>query len=161
MLPKLRIRVVCSKGTYIRTICQDIGDKLGCGAAMSSLVRTRVGNFRLEDAHTLSEIEKIRDGAGLESALIPVDACFEEYPAVGVKENALRFLKNGNELAVSMVEMMEEENSATDMAGVAGIADMPADSAFRIYDPEGVFYGVYRLQSGRRTLKPWKMFLPV
>ena len=54
ILPKLRIRVVCSKGTYIRTICQDTGERLGCGAVMSSLVRTRVGNFRLEDAYTLS-----------------------------------------------------------------------------------------------------------
>ncbi len=156
MLPKLRIRVVCSKGTYIRTICQDIGDRLGCGAVMSSLVRTRVGSFRLEGARTLSEIEKIRDGAGLESVLIPVDACFKEYPAVRVKESGLRFLKNGNELAVSMAEIMAEKSAA----GKIRIEDMPADSAFRIYDPEGTFYGVYRLKNGKRTLKPWKMFLP-
>ena len=152
MLPKLRFRVVCSKGTYIRTICQDIGEKLECGAVMSSLVRTRVGNFRLEDAHTLSQIEEIRDSGGLESVLIPVDACFREYPAVKVKESALRFLKNGNELAVSMVEPAEEK---------FGFAGMPKDSVMRLYDHEGIFYGVYRLQSGKRTLKPWKMFLPV
>lgn len=153
MLPTLRIRVVCSKGTYIRTICQDIGEKLGCGAAMSSLMRTRVGNFRLEEAHTLSEIEEIRDGGGLESVLIPVDACFGEYPAAAVREEAARFLKNGNELRLSMAEISGGEKS--------GFADMPDGSPIRVYDKDGIFYGVYLLQEQRRVLKPWKMFLPV
>ena len=151
MLPKLRIRVVCSKGTYIRTLCQDIGEKLGCGAAMSSLVRTRVGSFRLDKAYTLSEIEKIRDGDGLESVLIPVDACFSEYPAVRVKENGLRLLKNGHELMLSMVETAEEGK---------GFAEPAEEGPVRVYDRNGVFYGVYLLQKGRKTLKPWKMFLP-
>lgn len=153
MLPKLRIRVVCSKGTYIRTICQDIGEKLGCGAAMSSLVRTRVGNFRLDEAHTLSEIEKIRDSAGLESILIPVDACFREYPAAAAREEAARFLKNGNELRLSMAEISDGEKS--------GFIGMPDESLFRVYDKDGIFYGIYMLQKQRRVLKPWKMFLPV
>lgn len=52
------IEVTCSKGTYIRTLCHDIGEQLGCGAAMKSLVRTRVGNFLLEEAQTLAEIER-------------------------------------------------------------------------------------------------------
>lgn len=153
MLPKLWIRVVCSKGTYIRTICQDIGEKLGCGAVMSSLVRTRVGNFRLDEAHTLSEIEKIRASAGLESILIPTDACFREYPAVKVKEEAARFLKNGNELRLSMAEISGGEKS--------GFTGMPDESLLRVYDKDGIFYGVYLLQKQRRVLKPWKMFLPL
>lgn len=153
MLPKLRIRVMCSKGTYIRTICQDIGEKLGCGATMSSLVRTRVGNFRLDEAHTLSEIEKIRDSAGLESILIPVDACFREYPAAAAREEAARFLKNGNELRLSMAEISDGEKS--------GFIGMPDESLFRVYDKDGIFYGIYMLQKQRRVLKPWKMFLPV
>lgn len=148
-LPKLSIRVVCSKGTYIRTLCQDIGEKLGCGGVMSSLMRTRVGNFRLENAYTLSEIEQIRDDGGLEKVLIPVDACFLEYPALKVTEDALRFLKNGNELAFSMVK-------ANDI-GWQGMSD---ESPFRIYDSEGRFYGVYLLQERKQVLKPWKMFLP-
>lgn len=153
MLPTLRIRVVCSKGTYIRTICQDIGEKLGCGAAMSSLMRTRVGNFRLEEAHTLSEIEEIRDGGGLESVLIPVDACFGEYPAVRVEEEAVRFVKNGNQLQISMAEIAGDEERSFDL--------MPEESPVRIYDNDGNFYGVYLLQKQRQMLKPWKMFLPV
>lgn len=56
-LPRVRMRVHCSKGTYIRTLCQDIGEKLGCGGCMESLLRTRVGRFGLEEAYRLSEIE--------------------------------------------------------------------------------------------------------
>ena len=153
ILPKLRIRVVCSKGTYIRTICQDTGERLGCGAVMSSLVRTRVGNFRLEDAYTLSEIEKIRDSAGLESVLIPVDECFGANPAALVREDAVRFLKNGNELRLSMAEMTGEEKK--------GFAALEEGSPVRIYDRNKIFYGVYLLQKQRQVLKPWKMFLPV
>ncbi len=150
-LPVLRIRVACSKGTYIRTICQDIGEKLGCGAAMSALVRTRVGGFLLENAHTLSEIEQIRDREGLESVLIPVDACFGEYPALEVSEGGLRLLKNGNELKCSMVRGRDGEIFP---------ADMPAEAPVRIYDREGVFYGVYRVRQDGNALRPWKMFLP-
>ena len=60
-LPVVKMRVVCSKGTYIRTLCHDIGEKLGVGGAMQSLQRSRVGIFRVEDALTLSKLEKLRD----------------------------------------------------------------------------------------------------
>ena len=147
-LPKMRIRVVWSKGTYIRTLCQDIGDKLGCGAVMSSLVRTRVGSFYLEDARTLSEVEEIRDKEGIEKILLPVDHCFSAYPAVKAGEEALRFLRNGNELKLSMTE------------AEGGFEDMPDKTPCRIYDEEGQFYGVYVLQKGSGRLRPFKMFLP-
>lgn len=151
-LPRLCIRVVCSKGTYIRTLCQDIGEKLGCGAAMSSLTRTRVGSFLLEDAYTLAEIEKIRDSGELENILIPAERCFEAYPAVRVSKEGLRFLKNGNELRYSVLEADEV---------TARLAKMPEGSPVRVCDREGTFYGVYVVQSGRNMLKPWKMFLSV
>lgn len=171
-LPKLRMRVVCSKGTYIRTLCRDIGDRLGCGAVMSGLVRTRVGGFLLENSHTLSEIEQIKEKEGLEGLLIPVDECFAEYPAAEVSGDGLRFLKNGNELKYSMVkgrkgdilprgmaqgDGMRPECHGSDLnTGKSGGIGVPV----RVYDAEGTFYGVYRLQQDGKTLKPWKMFLP-
>lgn len=149
-LPKLRIRVVCSKGTYIRTLCQDIGERLGCGAAMSSLVRTRVGSFELEKAHTLAEIEQIRDSAGVESVLIPVDGCFKEYPAVMVTDKTqCALLENGNKLRFSAAETKD-----------VSLEKLPDNSPVRVYHRNGIFYGVYLLEKGRKTLKPWKMFLP-
>jgi len=69
--PKASLRVACSKGTYIRTLCADIGKKLGCGAHLSQLVRTRVGDFTLDEAHTLSEIERLNKENKLGEIIIP------------------------------------------------------------------------------------------
>ena len=68
-LPKVRMEVSCSKGTYIRTLCHDIGEKLGCGGCMESLIRTRVSTFRLEDAKTLDGIETLKQEGKLAELL--------------------------------------------------------------------------------------------
>ena len=69
-LPRVTMTVTCSKGTYIRTLCHDIGQKLGCGAAMESLIRTRVGRFKIEDAVTLDDLQKLADEDRLEEVVI-------------------------------------------------------------------------------------------
>ena len=88
------LRVSCSKGTYVRTLCHDIGAALGCGATMSSLRRTRVGPFR--EGMTL---ERVQQAAAQERAgelLTPVDSCFVQYPAVTVSEREeKKFIRNG------------------------------------------------------------------
>ena len=81
-LPKVRMEVSCSKGTYIRTLCHDIGEKLGCGGCMESLIRTRVSTFRIEDAKTLDEIETLKQEGKLAELLIPIDAMFPSYPKI-------------------------------------------------------------------------------
>lgn len=83
--------VSCSKGTYIRTLCNDIGEKLGCGACMSSLRRVKAGAFILEDAHTLEEIK-----AEPEKYILPVDTLFAEYPEITVNANDEKKLRCGN-----------------------------------------------------------------
>lgn len=166
-LPKLRMRVVCSKGTYIRTLCQDIGEKLGCGAAMSALMRTRVGQFRLENAHTLTEVERFRDEDRLSEILIPVDRCFEEYPAFVVHEEGLRFLKNGNELRTNLLREADRDPLGTDVPAkkfalreAVKLTETSNESFCRVYGGNGLFYGIYRRQQGQRTWRPWKIFLP-
>lgn len=94
----MTMQVHCSKGTYIRTLCADIGEVLGVGACMESLVRTRVSAFPLEEAHTLAEIEKIRDEGTLEELILPVDRVFEGKTKLTVVPEAFRFLQNGNRL---------------------------------------------------------------
>ena len=74
--------VTCSKGTYIRTLCHDIGEKLGCGGCMESLLRTRVSSFTLKDSLKLPEIEKLQESGKIEQILMPVDAVFMQYPCV-------------------------------------------------------------------------------
>lgn len=78
--PVVKFRVECSKGTYIRSLCADIGEKLCCGGTMQSLVRTRVGEFRLADALTLAQLQELRDTERLEEALLPTDRIFRIFP---------------------------------------------------------------------------------
>jgi tRNA pseudouridine55 synthase len=89
------IRVVCSKGTYIRTLCHDIGTELGCGAAMSSLRRTRAGAFTLVFAKPLDEVIKTISSGDIQCILLPIDIIFKNYPAVTIDEVNEKKCKNG------------------------------------------------------------------
>ena len=80
--PLVRFRVTCSKGTYIRTLCHDIGEKLGCGAAMESLLRTKVGRFTLDDAITLAQTEEAVQKGIIESKILGIEEILAEYPRV-------------------------------------------------------------------------------
>ena len=77
-LPYARFTVTCSKGTYIRTLCHDIGQKLGCGACMSELERTKASGFTLDDAHTLDEIEQVAKADKAEKLVVPIADRFEQ-----------------------------------------------------------------------------------
>ena len=95
---RYRIRVDCGKGVYIRTLCHDIGQALGCGGHMASLERTVAGVFRLEDALTREQIEALSAEGRLEEALLPLDAPLGHLPAVHVGEEARHAVRNGNPL---------------------------------------------------------------
>lgn len=143
-LPVVKMRVACSKGTYIRTLCNDIGAKLGCGGTMQSLVRTRVGNFRLDEAVTLSQLEEFRDADRLEELLLPVDRVFAECPALHIQEKWRKLLDNGN----SFYANQTVENCT-----------YPVGEWVRVYREDGSFAGVYAYDAGRKWYKPVKMFL--
>lgn len=87
--------VGCSKGTYIRTLCSDIGDKLGCGGHMSFLVRTRAGNFDLDGALTLEDIKKLAGENSLESKLTGIDEVFGGYSKICLNERDTKKFLNG------------------------------------------------------------------
>ena len=90
------MEVRCSKGTYIRTLCNDIGERLGCGAAMAHLTRTAVGSFHLEDSITLSELEHLRDEDRIMDAVLPVEELFRDLDAIHIKDSCRKYLENGN-----------------------------------------------------------------
>lgn len=92
----LLLKVSCSKGTYIRTLCHDIGEKLGCGACMSSLRRTAAGVFLIENAHSIEEIQAAAASGDLQNFLLPLDTLFAQYPVLTVDENRTKRLKTGN-----------------------------------------------------------------
>lgn len=143
-MPEVSIRVSCSKGTYIRTLCHDIGEKLGCGAAMSSLKRTKSGCFTLDTAITLSELERLRDEKNVEKVLIPVDAMFDELAQVHVPDIYIKAVQNGN--LFSLHQIMERR-----MFG--------PNEEVRVYDGTGRFYGIYTFDKEEGVFKPRKMFL--
>ena len=92
---KVLLDVHCSKGTYIRTLCNDIGEKLGCGGHMSFLVRTRAGQYDLDNALTMEEIVQLSETKALEGHLLPVEKIFEEFDIIKLNKEELFKYNNG------------------------------------------------------------------
>ncbi len=90
-----QIEVLCSKGTYIRTLCHDIGQKLGTGACMTSLRRLRTGGFTEKDSHTCEELLRLKDEGRLADAVISVDDLFPDYERIRLTPNQTKSVKNG------------------------------------------------------------------
>ena len=148
--PEYTIRVECSKGTYIRTLCHDIGQALGCGGVMASLTRSRVGEFRIEEAHTLSELQKYADGDRLGEFVVPVERMFEGLPKITVKESAQKALQNGNQMKSSdFAEWNKDANASLTLYD---------GREFRVYSHENVFFGIYRYEQKRKLFCPVKLF---
>ncbi len=124
--------VDCSKGTYIRTLCEDIGNALGCGAYMNTLVRTKSAGFTLADSFTVKEIEKLREQKALEKALLPLDAIFEEYEKIKLDEKLAKRVKNG-----VRIRSNGAQNGKT----------------YRIYDENGTFLCISECKNGELIMK--------
>lgn len=138
-LPRVTMRLSVSKGTYIRTICNDIGDKLGCGGCMESLLRTKAGSFYLDSALKLSEVEKIRDEGRLDEILVKVDDLFD-YESLHMKAENDKAVHNGN------VFFAKDTIENTKIKGYV-----------LVYDSNNLFIGIYEYKEGK--YKPYKMFL--
>lgn len=142
-LPYVCFEVSCSKGTYIRSLCRDIGEKAGCGGCMASLIRTRVAAFHIDDAITLDELEKKRDDNLLDTCIRPVDTVFLEYPSITAMKEAERYLYNGNKISMRYCRMDPGWNG---------------EGFCRVYDREGHFIGIYQKEEQAEILKPHKLF---
>ncbi len=136
------IRVYCSKGTYIRSLIDDIGNELECGAVMTSLVREKSGDFDIKDSYTLNEIEELVL-KGDHSFLIPVDKILSGYDALYLKSDYQKLLSNGNRLPIDAFN-----NSIT-----------PGDEKlYRVYDACGDFAAVYKYSVQKEAFITEKMF---
>ena len=124
------LRIVCSKGTYVRTLCHDIGQALGCGGCMSSLQRVRAAGFALADSVTLEAVQAAVDRGEGESLLLPVDACFSGLPMLVLKTvGAEKKIRNGAPLT---------------------IRDVP-DGDYRVYGMDKTFLALGRAADSRLT----------
>lgn len=140
--PSVTMTVSCSKGTYIRTLCHDIGEKLGCGACMKSLSRTRVGRFYIDDSFTINQIAALNLKGELSSIVAPVDSMFD-YPRIQINKEYDKLLYNGNLLPLSAGKALD-----------VGLADK-----VRIYNESGEFIGIYSMDDS--GYKPVKIFSAV
>ena len=144
-LPEVRFEVVCSKGTYVRTLCYDIGRKLGCGGCMGDLLRTKSGAFTLAMSHTLSEIGEYLESGRIGEILIPIDAMFPDIRRVTIKAGQEKSVYNGNPLRKGQLE--DGENLC------------PEDGEqIRVYGSDGTFLALYIYRRSRESYAVEKMF---
>lgn len=145
-LPEVEMIVSCSKGTYIRTLCDDIGKKLGCYGCMKSLLRTKVDKFAVEDALTLAQLQQLmqereeKDWDFVE----PVDAVFYKLSSVTAKEEAQKMVINGNRIPAELISDFSEEKK---------------QEQIRLYDFTGKFIGIYTFLEESKEYKPVKLFM--
>ena len=142
----VHMRVHCSKGTYIRTLCHDIGEKLGCGAAMETLMRVRVAGFEINQALTLAQVEKLVGEGNVEQVIWPIDSIFPMWPMGRTDAQADRLLYNGNMLLRENVRF--EDGLEPEKGG-----------KYRIYDSHGKFCAIYVYNDRSKTFKNEKMFV--
>ena len=145
-LPRVSLKIHCSKGTYIRTLCHDIGRSLGCGGTMEELKRTRVGEFVISDSIPLGTVQEWAYTGTLQEHLIPTDRVLAHHGSIRVEAGADRLLYNGNTFRRGDIAELDPGNEASDR--------------YRVYDSHGTFYGVYDLDNARGIYKPFKMFIP-
>lgn len=147
------MEVRCSKGTYIRTLCHDIGQALGTGAAMAHLTRCAVADFRIENARTLGEIQALADAGSAEEAVLPVDRVFRDLDKIVFSEAARKAAVNGNALRLNQLVSYAPESEQDHMD-----ADALYENAerVRLYDEQGHFFGIYRYDAKKRLFQTEK-----
>lgn len=140
--PLLSFDVKCSKGTYIRSLARDIGERLGCGACLSGLKRNEVHGFYSEDALKLEDIKRLNEEAELDKYILPIDSILKDYPRVAIKEKAIKLLQNGNKLNKASFD-----------------GELPLDETiFRVYDGDNLI-ALYKAAEDTDIYRPFKMFL--
>lgn len=129
-----KISVSCSSGTYIRTLIDDIGKKLGCGAVLTELRRTKANGFSVNDAVTVEQLEEAAANGTLESLLIPVENALALYPSVCVTQAQAKRFSNGGELDLNRIKCPK-------MLGY-----------YKVFDPDGVFLGLGEVRDPENLL---------
>jgi tRNA pseudouridine55 synthase len=144
---RVEIDVDCSKGTYIRTLCSDIGKALGCGGHMAELLRTRTGAFSLENAIKLDELKALAEQEKVETVLLTMEEALEDFPVVKVSEKSQKFLYNGGKI---------QERFLTEKPAVLTEGEIVVT-----YDYENNLVGLYEIKKEENNfyIKPYKMLL--
>lgn len=135
------IEVDCGKGTYIRTIIHDIGEKLGCGGIMTELVRTSSGGFTFNECYTLEEIQKAADKGRIEELIIPIERVFDSLPKLHLNQVQTRMYRNGVKLDISRINNI-----------------LPGADRYSVYGSDGRFIGTACIDRDGGILRVEKNF---
>ncbi len=134
------LEITCGKGTYVRTILHDIGAVLGCGACMTSLMRTMASGYSLADAYTFAEVEQIMAEGRLEAVLQPTQSLFAALPKLILSEGQAKLYRNGVKLSLERVRGISQAERYT------------------VYDTAGVFIGLAQADREEQLLRVFKNF---
>ena len=149
--------IECSKGTYVRTICSDIGEQLGCGCTMTALERTAVGPIRIEQARVSAEDVKTMDAAQLDGMLLPVDAALVHFGKITMPAERAEYFRMGNSVWMTQVEVTEETDP--EVAGLKNARGRDYSLIYRVYEAEtGEFLGTGYIDTEEGRLKADKVF---
>lgn len=148
-LPPDRVEfdVDCSKGTYIRTLCADIGKALGCGGHMAELLRTKTGTFSLENAIKLDEMKALAEQGKAEEALLTMEDALKDFPVVKVAEKSTKLLYNGGKIQEKYF--------------IQKPAPLKVGEIVAVYDFKDNLVGLYEIKQENESflIKPFKMLI--
>jgi tRNA pseudouridine55 synthase len=145
-IPYVTFTVHCSKGTYIRSLCRDIGEKLGCGGCMDHLKRTKVSFFEEKDSLKLSDIEALAKEGKIDKFILKTEEVFKDLPSLYVLQESARIIDNGNPLLRTNVKSLVDESRPSDK------------ERYKVYNSQGDFCAVYEYDESKDYFKPYKMF---
>lgn len=152
-MPYVTFKVHCSKGTYIRSLCRDIGKKIGCGGCMEHLLRTRVSFFSSGNSLKLSQIEELAKAGKVDEFILPTSDVFKDLNSIFVKEESSKIIENGNSLLWSNIDRIEDKDDADINSNVSD------SQMFKVYTADNKFMAVYKYDALEDIFKCEKMFL--
>lgn len=149
--PDLEFRVGCSSGTYIRSLAHDLGRGLGCGAHLSELIRTAVGNYHLDDSHDLEKIRQLNSKGQIEEFLIPLELLLPEFPKVILNERGSILAKNGNAISSeNILNIFGDESYSQDTF-------QEKEAIFRLFSLEGKFLALAKKIPEKGHFHPFRV----
>jgi tRNA pseudouridine55 synthase len=152
--PSLDFRVKCSSGTYIRSLAHDLGQSLRCGAHLSALKRTEVGNFNIKESFSTQKIKKLTEEGKTESFLIPLESLLPEFPKVILDETGTVLARNGNMIFPdNVIKILEQEPLASGLSN-------EEEKIFRVFSLEGKLMALARKVPEKKGLHPFLVFNP-
>ena len=142
--------VLCSSGTYIRTLIDDLGRVLGCGAVMTDLTRTAVGPFSLENAVTLEQLETAAEEGTLEQWILPVEDALKDYPISRITEAQAKRFCNGGELFLDRLPSLKKKLAS---------GALEQGSYYRMFGPENTFVGLGEVDLEQNLMRVKRVFI--